>query len=73
MFRSVLPVMFASLLLMAISGGAQAAPIVPLSNGYIADFGVLSDVSWRRCWRDRWGRMHCRRCWRDRWGHVRCW
>jgi len=73
MFRSVLPVMFAGLLLMAISGATQAAPIAPLSNGYIADFSVLSDVSWRRCWRDRWGRMHCRRCWRDRWGRVRCW
>jgi hypothetical protein len=72
MFRLVVAMTFASSLFVAISGTAQAAPIAPVFPGYIADFGILSDVSWRRCWRDRWGRMHCRRCWRDRWGHVRC-
>ena len=73
MFRSVVAIVFVSSLFMAISGPAQAAPVAPLSQGYISDLGVLSDVSWRRCWRDRWGRMHCRRCWRDGWGRVRCW
>ena len=52
---------------------ASAAPIVPLSKSAISKLGdAVTDVGWRRCWRDRWGRRHCRWCWRDRWGRVIC-
>jgi len=50
----------------------QSAP-APLRAGIVADMSIISDVAWRRCWCDRWGRLHCRRCWRDSWGRVRCW
>lgn len=73
MLRTVFAVAVAGLIFAAVSGTAQAAPIAPLPPGYTVDFGILSDVAWRRCWRDRWGRLHCRRCWRDSWGRVRCW
>src|SRR5262245_57699077 len=58
---------------------AHATPIAPLTVGVTADLGVLTDVQWgRRCWRDRWGRLHCRgggwgrRCWWDSWGRRHC-
>jgi hypothetical protein len=57
---------------MTAAGPAQAGPIAPISPGVTAEFDILTDVQWRRCWRDRWGRLHCRRCWRDSWGRVRC-
>jgi len=40
------------------------------SAGIVADMSIMSDIAWRRCWRDRWERLHCRRCWRDSWGRV---
>jgi hypothetical protein len=70
--RTLFAVVIAALVFAAASGTAHAAPIAPLPPGYVVDLGILSDVSWRRCWRDRWGRLHCRRCWRDSWGRVRC-
>jgi hypothetical protein len=55
------------------SPSASAAPVIPLSKAVIGALGGdLVDAGWRRCWRDRWGRMHCRWCWRDRWGRVTC-
>lgn len=51
---------------------ASAAPMTPLSKSAISGPSDVSDAGWRRCWRDRWGRMHCRWCWRDRWGRVIC-
>jgi hypothetical protein len=51
---------------------AHAAPIALPPAGFTADIGIVSDVSWRRCWRDRWGRRRCVTCRRDRWGRVRC-
>lgn len=72
MLRSVFALAVAGLVFAAISGTAHATPIAPLSPGVTADLNILTDVQWRRCWRDRWGRMHCRRCWRDSWGRVRC-
>lgn len=62
----------AGLLLVAANTGAQALPVAPLSQATIAAMSGVSPASWRHCWRDRWGRVHCRRCWRDRWGRVRC-
>lgn len=73
MLRTVIAIAIAGLIFAAVSGTAQAAPAAPLSTSVMTDLNILSDVSWRRCWRDRWGRLHCRRCWRDGWGRVRCW
>jgi hypothetical protein len=72
MLRSVFALAVAGLVFAAISGAAHATPIAPLPAGVTADFNVFTDIQWRRCWRDRWGRLHCRRCWRDSWGRVRC-
>jgi len=75
MLRTVFAMAIAGLVLAAVPGTAQAAPIAPISPlalGVTAEHGDVMDVGWRRCWRDRWGRRHCRWCWRDRWGRVRC-
>jgi hypothetical protein len=72
MLRTVFAMSVAGLLFATIPG-AQAAPLLPLSAGVAAHLSDVTEVHWRgRCWRDRWGRMHCRTCWRDRWGRVRC-
>ena len=60
MFRMVFAMAFAGLVLAAVSGAAQAAPIAPLAVGVTAELGDVTQVSWRRCWRDRWGRVRCR-------------
>jgi hypothetical protein len=72
MLRTALAMLVAGLVLVAVNGSAQAAPIPPLAAGITANVSDVTDVSWRRCWRDRWGRRHCRTCWRDRWGRVLC-
>jgi hypothetical protein len=72
MLRTAFAVAVAGLIFVAVSGTSQAAPIVPPPAGLTAHLNDVTEVSWRRCWRDRWGRMRCRRCWRDRWGRVRC-
>ena len=72
MLRTALLMLIAGLVLVAVNGSAQAAPIPPLAAGITANVSDVTDVSCRRCWRDRWGRRHCRTCWRDRWGRVRC-
>ena len=60
-------------LTMMVAIPASAAPVVPLSKGVIESVNSnVTDVQWRRCWRDRWGRLVCRHCWRDRWGRVIC-
>ena len=73
MLRTVFAIAVTGLIFAVLPGSAQAAPVAPLPAGVTADINILSDVAWRRCWRDRWGRLHCRRCWRDGWGRVRCW
>ena len=70
--RTVFAIVFASLIVAAVPGTAQSAPIPPLLAGTTIHLTDLTEVAWRRCWRDRWGRLHCRRCWRDRWGRVHC-
>jgi len=72
MLRTIFAMTFAGLVIAAIPGTAQAAPIAPITTGIAAEVSDVLDVAWRRCWRDRWGRVHCRTCWRDRWGRVRC-
>jgi len=73
MLRTIFAIGVVGFLFVAASGSTYATPIAPIAPSYTLDFSILSDVSWRRCWRDRWGRLHCRRCWRDGWGRVRCW
>jgi hypothetical protein len=72
MLRTAFAIAVAGLIFAAVSGPSQAAPLAPLPAGITAHLNDLTDVAWRRCWRDRWGRMRCHRCWRDRWGRVRC-
>jgi len=72
MLRTVLAIAVAGLIFVAVSATAQAAPVAQLPAGVTASLSDLTDVAWRRCWRDSWGRRHCRRCWRDSWGRVRC-
>ena len=73
MLRTVFAIAVAGFIFAAVSGTAQAAPGAPLPAGVTTGLSNLTDASWRRCWRDRWGRLHCRRCWRDHWVRVRCW
>jgi hypothetical protein len=55
------------------STSATAMQVAPLSKSVVSNLGGdFVDIGWRRCWRDRWGRMRCTWCWRDRWGRVRC-
>jgi hypothetical protein len=72
MLRTTFAIAVAGVIFAATSSITQAAPLAPLPTGIMADLNIVTDVAWRRCWRDRWGRMHCRRCWRDSWGRVRC-
>lgn len=70
--RTLLAVMVGGLVVLATAENARTAPIAPLAPGVGAALSDVTEASWRRCWRDRWGRLHCRWCWRDRWGRVRC-
>jgi len=60
------------LLLLAANTSAQAVPVVPLAQTVIVSPSDLTEVQWRGCWRDRWGRLRCPRCWRNRWGRLIC-
>ncbi len=63
MKRTIFAVAVAVLIFGAIPMTSQAAPIAPLS-GVTIDHGNLTQVSWgQRCWRNRWGRLHCQRWW----------
>ena len=73
MWRTAFAIGIAGLIFSAVIEPTRAAPVAPITTGVTADFDNLTDVQWRRCWRDRWGQLHCRRCWRDSWGRVRCW
>lgn len=45
----------AALILAAVTPTAQAMPMVPHHTVFAGLSADLQDVSWRRCWRDRWG------------------
>jgi hypothetical protein len=53
MRRTAFAMAAAGLIFAAVFGTAQAAPIVPLPAGVTADLSDVTQVSWRRCWRDR--------------------
>ena len=51
--RTTFAIAVAGFVVMAVSGSAQAVPIVPLAVGVTANLSDVTQVSWRRCWRDR--------------------
>jgi hypothetical protein len=53
--RTVFAIAIATLIVAAIPGTAQSAPIPPLPAGIMVHATDLTEVAWRRCWRDRWG------------------
>ncbi|HUI15472.1 MAG TPA: hypothetical protein VL048_18600 [Xanthobacteraceae bacterium] len=64
MIRTVFAMAVATLLMAAVSGTSQAAPIAPLpANVAAGDHGAVTHVWWyrhyRHCWRGRYGRLHC--------------
>jgi len=58
MIRTIFAMAVAGLLVAAVSGASQAAPIAPLAGVTAAKTGQLTQV--RYCWRGRWGHVHCR-------------
>ena len=73
MQKAIIALGLAGLLLAAGFSTASAAFTVPPAKSVITSLNSdLTDVRWRRCWIDRWGRRRCQWCWRDRWGRVRC-
>jgi hypothetical protein len=61
MLRTVFALAVATLMIAAVSGTSQAAPIAPLS-GVTTDSGQLTKVYWHRhrhCWRGPYGHLHC--------------
>ena len=66
MTRTVFAMAVAALVMAAVSGTSQAAPIAPLPAGVTAaDHGAVTHVWYRYRYRHR-------HCWRGRWGHVHC-
>lgn len=64
MLRTVFAMAVAALVVAAVSGTSQAAPIAPLPAGVAADssHSGVTQVWWHRhrhCWRGRWGHVHC--------------
>jgi hypothetical protein len=73
MQKTFLALGIAGLLLGAGSSAPSAAFTVPPAKSALSGLDSnLTDVGWRRCWIDRWGRRRCQWCWRDRWGRIRC-
>jgi hypothetical protein len=72
--KTVIAAGLAGLLLAAASATAQAGPFMPPPKSVIVQElnSDITQVGWRRCWFDRWGRRRCQWCWRDRRGRVRC-
>jgi hypothetical protein len=64
MTRTIFAMAVAALIFGAIPKTSQAAPIAPLTGVTVDHSSNLTQVWWgRRCWRGRWGRIHCRRVW----------
>jgi hypothetical protein len=62
MIRTALAMAFVALLMTAVSGTSQAAPIAPVAAASAAQSGSVTKVWWHR-----------RHCWRGRYGHLHCW
>ncbi len=63
----------ATLLMLAVSGTSQAAPIAPLGGAVSADQSNVTPVYWyhHHWYHHRWYRHH-RHCWRGYYGRVHC-
>jgi hypothetical protein len=61
MLRTMFAMAVAGLVLAAVSGTSQAAPIAPLAGVTAPDSGNLTKVYWhhRHCWIGRYGHTHC--------------
>ncbi len=67
MIRTVFAMAVAALLLAAVSGTSQAAPIAPLPAGAASGHDNLTQVYWHHGWHHGWGwHRHWRHCW---WHH----
>ena len=73
MRRTAFALIVAALAFIAVAGTSQAAPIAPLAAGVTGntDHDGLTQVYWHRGW--GWHRGWHRRCWRGRWGRLHCW
>jgi hypothetical protein len=74
MTRTVFVVAVAAPLMLAVSGGSQAAPIAPLGSAVTADQNNVTPVYWyhhHHRYHHRWYRHH-RHCWRGYYGRVHC-
>jgi hypothetical protein len=58
MLRTMFAMAVAGLVLAAVSGTSQAAPIAPRSAVVTNDGGTVTQVHWH-CWIGRWGHRHC--------------
>ena len=72
MIRTVFAMAVAALLLAAVSGTSQAAPIAPLLAGATSGQGDLTQVYWHHGWHGGWHR-HWRHCWWHHGYHVCGW
>jgi hypothetical protein len=79
MIRTVFAMAVATLVVAAVSGTSQAAPIAPLSTGVVAGTPGITPVYYHhryyyhRHWYHRhWYHRHWRHCW-WRHGYRRCW
>jgi hypothetical protein len=68
MWRTAFAIGIAGLIFSAAIEPTRAAPVAPIPTGVTAGFDNLTDVQWRRCWRDRWGRLRCPGGWGPGWG-----
>ncbi len=73
MTRTLFAMAVAGVIFAAVPGSsAQAAPVAPLPVGAAADHGPVTQVQWGPRWHRHWG-WRGRRCWRGRWGRLHCW
>jgi hypothetical protein len=62
MIRTAFALAVVALLMTAVSGTSQAAPIAPVAGASAAQSGSVTKVWWhghRHCWRGRYGHLHC--------------
>lgn len=72
MTRTLFAMAIAGAIFAAVPAATQAAPMAPLPAGATGDHGVLTQVQWGPHWRRGWGWRGGRRCWRGRWGRLHC-
>jgi hypothetical protein len=73
MTRTIFAMAVAGVIMAAVSGTSQAAPIAPLPAGVANDSSGLTQVYWRHGYGYGYRPYWHRRCWVGRWGRVHCW